>query len=111
MRRCQMRFVGIRAAVLAVAILATGAMSVSQAQPAAGKPPSQVARVVGLVKSSQPGSLTMTSDTGGEVSVTLSATTKLLRVEPGQTDLKNATPIQASDIQPGDRILVRAPSA
>lgn len=102
---------GIRAAVLAVAILATGGMCVAQDQPAAGKTTSQVARVVGVVKSSQPGSLTMTSDTGGEVTVTLTATTKLLRVEPGQTDLKNATPIQASDIQPGDRILVRAPSA
>lgn len=32
---------------------------------------------------------------------------KLLRVAPGQKDLKDAKPIQLSDIQAGDRILVR----
>jgi len=37
---------------------------------------------------------------------------RVLRVAPGQTDLKTATPIQLSDLQVGDRILVRGtPSA
>src|SRR5579859_5427986 len=34
-------------------------------------------------------------------------TTKILRVPPGEKDLKNATVLQAQDLQPGDRVLVR----
>jgi hypothetical protein len=33
--------------------------------------------------------------------------TKLVRIAPGQKDLKDATPIQLADVQPGDRVLVR----
>ncbi len=32
--------------------------------------------------------------------------TKLVRIAPGHKDLKDATPIQLADVQPGDRILV-----
>ena len=32
---------------------------------------------------------------------------RLLRIEPGENDLKNAAPLQLEDLQPGDRILVR----
>lgn len=32
---------------------------------------------------------------------------RMLRVEPGQTSLKDAAPIHLEDLQPGDRILVR----
>ena len=33
--------------------------------------------------------------------------TKILRVPAGEKDLKNATALQAQDLQPGDRVLVR----
>jgi Domain of unknown function (DUF5666) len=36
---------------------------------------------------------------------------RLIRVEPGAKDLKNAEPLSLSDLQPGDRILVRGPLA
>jgi hypothetical protein len=65
-------------------------------------------RLVGTAKSISPNSLTVAGDAGTEARVTLDATTRLLRVEPGQKDLTSATPIQLQDIQPGDRILVRA---
>ena len=46
------------------------------------------------------------------MSVAVQGTVRVLRVAPGQTDLKTATPIQLSDLQVGDRILVRGtPSA
>jgi hypothetical protein len=41
------------------------------------------------------------------VTVLVQDATKLLRIAPGQKDLKDATPIQLQDVQPGDRILVR----
>jgi hypothetical protein len=67
----------------------------------------QVARIVGNIKNTQPDSLTLTPDSGGEVTATLSGSTKILRVPPGEKDLKNATPLQVKDLQPGDRVLVR----
>ncbi len=36
----------------------------------------------------------------------LTGSTKILRVPPGEKDLKNATALQAQDLQPGDRVLV-----
>ncbi|MBI3476985.1 MAG: hypothetical protein HY010_14735 [Acidobacteria bacterium] len=67
----------------------------------------KVTRAVGTIKSTQGDSLVLTPDSGSEVIANLTATTKILRVPPGETDLKNATPLQAQDLQPGDRVLVR----
>ena len=36
----------------------------------------------------------------------MQATTQIVRIAPGEKDLKNATPIQLQDLQVGDRILV-----
>ena len=67
----------------------------------------QIARAVGTIKSTQADSLTLAPDSGGEVTVKLATSTKILRVPPGEKDLTNATPLQAQDLQPGDRVLVR----
>ncbi|HZP18554.1 MAG TPA: hypothetical protein VFB00_11340, partial [Terriglobales bacterium] len=66
-----------------------------------------VAKAAGTVKSVSGNSLVLITDNGNEVSVTLADTARILRAAPGQTDLKAASPIRASDIQAGDRILVR----
>ncbi len=63
------------------------------------------ARVVGVIKSIDGNTATLTTDAGTEVKVTLQPTTRLLRMEPGQTDMKSATPIQSTDLQVGDRLL------
>ena len=49
----------------------------------------------------------MTTDAGSDVTVQVQDATKFVRIAPGQKDLKDATPIQLTDIQTGDRILVR----
>ena len=41
------------------------------------------------------------------MSISLPDTTRIVRIPPGQTDLKNATAITLQDLQVGDRILVR----
>lgn len=61
-------------------------------------------RVLGTVKSINGDSIVLTSDNGSEATITLTGTTHLLKLQPGQT-LKDATPIQASEIKVGDRIL------
>jgi len=71
------------------------------AQSAAG------ARPVGTIKAISGNTITLTTDAGTDVTVLVQDATKLLRIAPGQTDLKDAAPIQLQDVQVGDRILVR----
>jgi len=66
-----------------------------------------IVKAVGTIKSVQSGSITVAAESGGEVNATLVPSTKILRVPPGEKDLKNATPLQAQDLQTGDRVLVR----
>jgi len=80
-------------------------------QAQAGQQPSSqtpaAARSVGTIKSISGNAITLTTDAGSDVTVQVQDATKLARIAPGQKDLKEATPIQLADVQPGDRILVR----
>jgi hypothetical protein len=67
-------------------------------------------QVVGVIKAISGDSITLKPDTGADVNVTVKDATRIVSVAPGQTDLKAAKPIQASDLQVGDRILVRTVS-
>jgi hypothetical protein len=66
-----------------------------------------VAKQVGVVKSINGGALILTTDSGADVAVQIASNAKMVRVAPGQTDLKSAAPIQLSDLHAGDRVLVR----
>src|ERR1700688_1652596 len=69
-----------------------------------------LAKAVGTVKSINGNSVVLTTDSGAEMTVALTDSTRVLRATPGQTDLKSAIPIQASDIRVGDRVLALGPS-
>jgi hypothetical protein len=71
----------------------------------------QVAKAVGVIKTIQADSITVAAESGGEITAKLTGSTKILRVPPGEKDLKNATALQAKDLQPGDRVLVRGPAS
>jgi hypothetical protein len=75
--------------------------------------PAQTAKqVLGAIQAIQGNMITLKPDTGPAVNVVVQGAVRILRVAPGQTDLKNAAAIQFSDLQVGDRILVRGiPSA
>src|SRR6266404_2676658 len=78
------------------------------------RPPAQqgaAARSVGTVKTISGKSITLTTDAGGDISVLLQEDARILRVEPGQKDLKDAAPFSLQDLQPGDRVLVRGKMA
>jgi hypothetical protein len=66
-----------------------------------------IAKEMGAIKKIDGTTITLTADSGNDITVSVQAPTKILRVEPGQTDLKSATPIQLADLQAGDRILVQ----
>ena len=62
---------------------------------------------LGTLKSISGNQLVLTTDAGSEMKLQLPAEVKVLRVPPGSKDLKEATPLAITDLQPGDRILVR----
>jgi len=95
----------LRAGAVAALLLIPFAMP-GYPDAAAQAKPDAVSKAVGTIKSVQSDSITLASD-GGEITATLAASTKILRVPPGEKDLKNATPLQVQDLQPGDRVLVR----
>src|SRR5579859_4410870 len=91
------------AALVALVLPAQGYV-LAQEKSATGAP---VSKALGVIKSIQADSITVAAESGGEVTARLMGTTKILSVPPGEKDLKNATVLQAQDLQPGDRVLVR----
>jgi len=85
---------------LAVACLAIGI--------AAAQQPART-NVVGAVQAIDPanGQITLHTDDGKTVKIAPHAGAKFLRLPPGEKSLASATPISASDIGPGDRVLAR----
>ncbi|MFZ3244219.1 MAG: DUF5666 domain-containing protein [Candidatus Acidiferrales bacterium] len=69
---------------------------------------SAMTRSIGTIKSITGNTITLTTDAGTDVTVTVSDATKMLQVAPGQKTLQGATAIHLSDLQVGDRILVLA---
>jgi Domain of unknown function (DUF5666) len=69
--------------------------------------PNPATRPVGTIKSIAGKTIVLTTDAKTEVTVQVQDDAKLVRVEPGEKDLKNAVPLQLQDLQAGDRILVR----
>jgi hypothetical protein len=65
------------------------------------------ARPVGTIKSIAGNTIMLTTDAGIDVTILVQEGSRLVRVAPGQKDLKDAAPIQLQDLQIGDRLLVR----
>jgi hypothetical protein len=76
-----------------------------QAQPPASA--GMVSKPVGTVKAISGNVITLATDAGSTVNVLIQASTRLLRIAPGQKDLKEAPSIQLQELQVGDRILAR----
>lgn len=70
-------------------------------------PQTATSRALGTIKAIEGKTLTVTTDAGGELSVTIQDGARLLRVEPGEKDLKSAVPLALSELQSGDRVLLR----
>ncbi len=79
-----------------------------QAQEPAASPSSAVAlKPVGVVKAISGNVITLATDAGQTVNIVVQDSARLVRISPGQKDLKDAAPIQLQDVQVGDRILAR----
>lgn len=108
--RCFPR-IGIVVAVFQLLLIVTSHFVFTQEKPAGSSTSAQVAKAVGIIKSLQADSITVSAESGGEVTARISASTKILRVPPGEKDLKNASIVQAQDLQTGDRVLIRGPAS
>ncbi|MGB9070274.1 MAG: DUF5666 domain-containing protein [Candidatus Acidiferrales bacterium] len=64
------------------------------------------ARPIGTIKTISGNSIVLASDQGAVFHITVEDGAKVLRIEPGARDLKNASPITLQDLLAGDRILV-----
>jgi hypothetical protein len=80
-------------------------MWAQETQPGATAPAGS--RKVGTVKSITGNTLVIKPDAGADTSVTVADSTRIVRLAPGQTDLKSATPMALNEVQVGDRMLVR----
>jgi hypothetical protein len=89
------------AAVFAVATLIQAQGQESQPGTAA------LVSKIGSVKSISGATLVLKPDSGADVTVTVQDAARILRLAPGQTNLKSATPMKLEEVQVGDRMLVR----
>jgi hypothetical protein len=102
------------------ASMALGAARGVDARPA-GRPPqgaqqgapasNPATRPVGTIKTINGRTIVLTTDAKADVTIQVQEDARLVRIAPGQTDLKDAAPIQLQDLLPGDRILVRGKMA
>jgi co-chaperonin GroES (HSP10) len=98
-----------RAAVLGAGLLVSiAALSVGDHCALAQNPAaaSAAVRQIGTVKAMAGDSLTLTTDAGQEVVVSVADGARILQLAPGSTDLKTAQTIRLADIAAGDRVLV-----
>jgi hypothetical protein len=107
MRKFTARFLAAAlAAVAALGVFLVGECHASpflqqsqSASPTAGK-------AIGAIRAVDGNTITLTPDSGPEVSIAVQPTTQILRVEPGAKTLSEAAPITLPDLQVGDRIRV-----
>ena len=89
--------------ILAVAgLLPTAVISQDAAAPAT-KP----VTFLGTVQTLSGNTLTVKSDAGATMQVTVEENARLLRIEPGQKTLAGASPFSLADLQTGDRVMAR----
>jgi hypothetical protein len=108
------RFAAAGAALAALLTAAAGRpCSAGARQPPAphGEGQGAVARQVGTIKAIAGNSITLTTDAGAEVRVTVQESARLVRIEPSAKDLKDAVLLKLAELQVGDRILVRGTQA
>jgi hypothetical protein len=66
-----------------------------------------IAKRIGTIKSINGSALILGQASGPEVSVTIQAAARILRLAPGDKELKNATALQLTDLHVGDMVRVR----
>jgi hypothetical protein len=93
------------AVFLLLAVFLFASSNIASAQGQTGGSSAGV-RPIGTIKTISGNSLVLASDAGPLFNITVEDGARIVRIEPGAKDLKNATPVPLEDLLPGDRILV-----
>jgi len=98
----------IQSAIFGGVILAIAGLlpAAAVAQDAAG-PAAKPVTFLGTVQTLSGNTLTVKSDAGATMQVTVEDNARLLRIEPGQKTLTGASPFSLADLQAGDRVMAR----
>ncbi len=92
--------------VYAAAVLTVVGVSEATARAAQTAAPTVAAtRAIGTVQSISGSTFTLKTDQGVSYDVTVQDGAKVLRLEPGQTSLSSAVPMELTNVQAGDRVL------
>jgi len=91
---------------LAVVFAGAAASLLVAQQPAPAPAPGSAARALGTVKTVDGSKFTLTTDAGTDVQIAIQDAARIVKIPPGQKDLRNAVPLQLQDIEVGDRLLV-----
>jgi co-chaperonin GroES (HSP10) len=83
----------------------------TEEQTEAAAPVASAAKAVGTVKAISGNVITLSTDAGATVGVTVLDSARVVRIAPGQKDLRDATAIPLSTVQVGDRIFARGATA
>jgi hypothetical protein len=102
--RIRIPLVALGGAIFILAGLLPLAVAAQDAAAPTVKPPIMV---LGTVQALSGNTITVKSDAGVAMQVTVQDGARLLRVEPGQRTLAGASPFSLSDLQVGDRIMAR----
>jgi hypothetical protein len=102
------RKLNIQRAILGAVILAVASLLpiAAMAQDAAA-PAAKPLTFLGTVQTLSGNTLTVKSDAGATMQVTVEENARLLRIEPGQKTLAGASPFSLADLQAGDRVMAR----
>lgn len=92
--------------VLALLLLGSGAAQAVSFQQGTSTQQTGSTRAVGTVQAINGSTVTLKPDSGPELTVNVPDTARMVRVAPGQSDIKSGTPIHVSDLQVADRMLV-----
>lgn len=101
-RRIKVSWQAIGVVVLMAALLNCTTTPQTQSPPA----DSEISRKVGTLTALSGNVLLMKGDDGKEIKAVLQENAKILRIAPGEKDLKNAAPMTVQELKSGDRILV-----
>jgi hypothetical protein len=93
--------------IFAVFVLCAGTSTLCPSGSEARAQATTIAKSIGKIKTITGSTITLSPTAASDIAVTVQPNARILRLTPGEKDLKNATPIALQDLQVGDTIRVR----
>ena len=93
--------------IFAAFVLCAGTSTLCPSGSEARAQATTIAKSIGKIKTINGSTITLSPTSGSDIAVTVQPNARILRLTPGEKDLKNATPLPLQDLQVGDTIRVR----